>query len=88
MFSALAIALSKRLFHVKRASLARKFKIGKGRLDLLAADQLRQKIELLRADPQHAGDRLGFIVLQRARRFLLGHDFSLSQPRLAFLSAA
>src|SRR5450631_888619 len=32
------------LFHIKCASLARKFEIGKRRLDLLATDQLRKKV--------------------------------------------
>ena len=57
--------------------LARELEVGERLLDLLAADQLRQEVQLLRADAQHPGDRLGFIVLQRARRFLLGHDQSL-----------
>src|ERR1700720_2542859 len=66
------------LLDIEGAPLAGKLEIGESLLNLLAADQLRQKIQLLRADPQHPGDRLGFIVLQRARRFLLGHDQSLS----------
>src|SRR5579883_2731841 len=38
-----------RLLHVKGDALAREFKVGEGPIDLLAADQLRQQIELLRA---------------------------------------
>ena len=76
------------LFHLKGDSLARKLEIGKRRLDLLAADQLREKVQFLRAHPQHAGDRLGFVILERARRFFLGHDFKPLSASLAFLSAA
>ncbi len=73
------------LLDVEGDALAGKFEIGESPINLLAANQLRQKIELLRADPQHPRDRLGFVVFQRALRFLLGHDQSLS---LAFLSPA
>src|ERR1700724_415205 len=63
---------------IEGAPLAGKLEIGESLLNLLASDQLRQKVQLLRANPQHPGDRLGFTVLQRARRFLRGHDQSLS----------
>src|SRR5262249_61102326 len=45
------------LAHLAGDALVRKLEIGKRACDLLAADELRDEIELLRAYPQHAGDR-------------------------------
>src|SRR6202011_1404553 len=73
-----------RLAHFGRDALARKFEIGQRRRNFLAADELSQKIELLRADAQHAHDRFGFLVAQNARGCLLGHD---GYALFAFLSA-
>jgi hypothetical protein len=50
------------LANVLRDALARKFQIGERGRDLLAADQARDEIELLRADPERPGDRLGLVV--------------------------
>src|SRR5216683_1097624 len=50
------------LLDVDSDPLARKLQIGKGRRSLPAADQLRDKIELLRAHPKHPGDRLGLVI--------------------------
>ena len=74
-----------RLADVARDALARELQIGERRLHLLAADELSEKIELLRADAQHAGDRLGFVVLQGALGLRFRHD---GQALFAFLSAA
>src|SRR5690606_7922147 len=54
-------------------ALVAEFEIGQSLLDLLAADQLRQQIELLRADAQHAQHSLGLVVLERALGFWLAH---------------
>ena len=50
------------LAHVAGNALAREFEIGKRGRNLLAADELRQEVQLLRAHPQHAGDGLGLVV--------------------------
>ena len=63
-------------------ALARKLQIGERSRDLLAADQLRDEIELLRRDPQHAGDRLGLVFGQGRSRARLAHDRLLSLRRL------
>src|SRR5262249_18354419 len=64
------------LAHVTRDPLAREFEIGERHRHLLAADQLRDKVELLRAHPQHAGDRLGFVVGEAPWALLLAHRIS------------
>ena len=64
------------LAHVARDALAREFEIGERGRHFLAADELRQQIELLRTDPQHAGDRLGLVVGERPLALLLAHRFS------------
>src|SRR5208282_5218667 len=68
------------LTHVAGDTLAREFEIGQRRRYLLAANELRQKIELLRAYPQHAGDGLRLAVGERAFARLLAH--ANSPPRL------
>ena len=67
-----------RLLHRSSNTLAGEFEIREGGLDRLAANKLRQQIQLLRADAQHAGNTLGFIVLKGARGFRLRHRVSLS----------
>src|ERR1700728_618344 len=64
------------LAHVTRDALAREFEIGERGRHLLAADKLRQKIELLRTHAQHAGHRLGLGIRKRALAFLLAHKSS------------
>src|SRR5689334_22123887 len=44
--------------HVLRDTLVRKFKIGERARNLLASDQLRNEIELLRRNPQHLAHSL------------------------------
>ena len=72
------------LLHLDRTALARKFEIGERPVDFLAANELGEKIELLRRDANHARDALGLVVLQRARELFLAHD----QDLFAFLSDA
>src|ERR1700731_4079229 len=50
------------LLDVDRDPLARKLQVGERSRSLPAADQLRHQIELLRAHPQHPGDRLGLVI--------------------------
>src|SRR6185437_7427519 len=65
--------------YVMSDALARKFEIGERLRNLLAADELCQQVQLLRAHAQHAGHRLGFVVGERTLTALLAHDAS---PRL------
>src|SRR3954451_7461985 len=58
-------------------ALARKLKIGERGRDLLAADQARDKIEFLRAHPEHPGDRLSLILGEAALVRFLAHRFSV-----------
>ena len=75
------------LANVAGDPLLREFEIGQRARDLLAADQARDQVELLRADAQIArqGHRLAVVQCALARR--LTHDAS-PHFRLAFLSAA
>src|SRR6185437_14497524 len=73
------------LLDIDRDPLARKLQIGKRGRSLPAADQLRDKIELLRAHPQHPGDRLGLVVREAPFALWLAHRLS-PQTFLAFLS--
>src|SRR5271166_2768547 len=61
------------LAHIARHALAGKFKLRKRRCYLLAANELREKIELLRADPQHARNSLRFVIGKRTFARLLAH---------------
>src|SRR5207302_1312934 len=70
------------LAHVAGDALARELEIGQRGCHLLAADELRNKVELLRAHPQHARDRFGLVVRERAFPLLLAHG------RLSTLRAA
>src|SRR4051794_19383599 len=54
-------------------TLVAEFEFGQSLLDLLATDQLSQKVELLWADAQHAQHSLGFVVRERALGFWLAH---------------
>src|SRR5262249_22562986 len=54
-------------------ALARELEIGFRSRDLLAADQLGQQVELLRAHAQHPGDRLRLVLGARAGMALLAH---------------
>src|SRR5215471_21150489 len=58
---------------VEGDALARKFEIGQRGRRLLAADELRDEIELLRAHPQHAGDRFRLVLGKRALACLFAH---------------
>src|SRR5215510_5230905 len=71
------------LAHVLGDSLARELEIGERRRDLLAADQLGQQVELLRAHAQHLGDRLRLVLGERAGMALLAHVLTSLTPRPA-----
>src|SRR4029450_12466648 len=47
---------------VDRDPLARELQVGERGRGPAAADQLRDKIELLRGDPKHPGDCLGLVI--------------------------
>src|SRR6185437_14296011 len=64
--------------HVFGDALARKFQVGARARDLLAADQLRDKVELLRRDPQHLAHGLGLVVGEVSFACALAHDYRLS----------
>src|SRR5262249_42898008 len=61
------------LEYVLGDALARELEIGFRSRDLLAADQLGQQVELLRAHAQHPGDRLRLVLGERAGMALLAH---------------
>src|SRR5262249_9575690 len=71
--------------YVARDALARKFEFGERGRNLLAANELRQQIELLRTDAQHASNRFRLGVGQRALALLLAHRAS---PRLTIRRSA
>src|SRR3984957_14307557 len=73
------------LLDVDSNPLARKLQIGKRCRSLPAADQLRDKIKLLRAHPQHPGDRLGLVIREAPFALWFAHRLS-PQAFLAFLS--
>ena len=58
-------------------SLARKLEIGERARDLLAADHLRDEIELLRRNPQHLGHCLCLVILEVSLALALAHDDTL-----------
>src|ERR1700761_1652367 len=62
--------------HVAGNALAREFEIGKRGRDLLAANELRKQVELLRADAQHPRDGLGLVIGQIPLALLLAHRYS------------
>src|SRR5215472_746540 len=57
--------------------LLREFEIRERHRDLLAADQLGNEIELLRAHAQHTRNRFGLVVLQFSLARALTHGSSL-----------
>src|ERR1700694_6183673 len=72
--------------HVSRDALARELEIRQRRRDLLAADQRRDQVELLRRDPQHTAHRLGLALAEAA--YALAHGSTRSpQTRFALRSA-
>src|SRR5579863_7834502 len=73
------------LLDVDRDPLARKLQIGERSRSLPAADQLCDEIELLRAHPQHSGDRLGLVIGEAPFALWFAHRLS-PQTFLAFLS--
>jgi hypothetical protein len=62
-----------RLLDLDRNPLVGELEIGERGRDLLAPDELGEKVELLRADAQHARRRLGFVLRLTARVGRLGH---------------
>src|SRR5262249_62386779 len=70
------------LAHFFGDALARKLEVGERGRGLLSADERGEKIELLRRDPQHAGDRLGLVLGEAALALAFAHGFVLtrSQP--------
>src|SRR5450759_4733634 len=65
------------LAHVLGDALARKLEVGERARDLLAADHLRDKIELLRTDPDHPAHRFGLVIREASLVCALAHDVSL-----------
>src|SRR5215471_12427753 len=61
------------LAYVLGDALAREFQVRESGLHLLAADELRNQVEFLRADAQHAGDGFGLVVRKTARMCGLAH---------------
>src|SRR5690606_5305113 len=61
------------LLHLAGDALVAEFEIGQSPLDLLATDQLRDEVQLLRADAQHAQDSLGLVILESALSLWLAH---------------
>ncbi len=71
------------LADILRDALARKFKIGERRRNLLAADQARDEVQLLRAHPQHLGDRLCLVLGEAALVRFLAHRSAFLRLQLA-----
>ena len=67
------------LAHILGDALAREFQIGERGRDLLAADQARDEIEFLRADPEHPGDRLSLVLGEAALVRFLAHRLRVPQ---------
>src|SRR5260370_28805897 len=61
------------LAYVLGDALTRELQVSECCLHFLAADELRNQVELLRADAQHAGDGLGLVVRKAARMSGLAH---------------
>src|SRR3984893_14099395 len=70
------------LLDVDRDPLARELQIGERGRSLPAADQLRDKIELLRAHPQHPGDRLGLVIREAPFALWFAHRLILKPKSL------
>src|SRR6202011_5926163 len=73
------------LLDVDSDSLARELQVGERGGSLPAADQLRDKIELLRAHPQHAGDRLGLVIREAPFAVWFAHNLVLKPNALSLL---
>src|SRR6185437_3443002 len=65
------------LLDVDRDPLARKLQVGERGRSLAAADQLRNQVELLRADPKHPGDRLGLVIREAPFALWFAHRLIL-----------
>ena len=65
------------LAHVPGNALARKLKVGERARNLLAADHLRDEVELLRRDPQHLAHSLGLVFAEVPFALALAHDVTL-----------
>src|SRR5271157_2862137 len=61
------------LAHVACHALAGKFKLRERACYFLAANELREKIELLRTNPQHARNSFRFVIGKRTFTRLLAH---------------
>src|SRR5690606_12118844 len=61
------------LLHLAGDALVAEFEIGQSPLDLLATDQLRDEVQLLRADAQHAQHSLSLVILESALSLWLAH---------------
>src|SRR5690606_28993311 len=68
------------LAHILRNSLPRELEISKRRIDLLAADEFRNEVQLSRRNPEVARDGFCLVLRQTALSAWLTHY------RLAFLS--
>ena len=75
LFSAFAIADCRHLRTSFAIRLRENSQIGERGRDLLAADQPRDQVELLRADPEHPGHRLGLVVCEAALVRFLAHRY-------------
>src|SRR4029077_11973801 len=71
--------------YIRRDALSRKLEIGKRGRDLLAADELRDEVQLLRPTADHALHGLGFVIREGARTCGFSH-VSLSSLIVAWLS--
>src|SRR6266542_3048863 len=71
------------LLDVDRDPLAREVKVGERSRSLPAADQLRDKIELLRADAQHPGNCLGLVVREDTFALWFAHRLFLKPSWLS-----
>src|SRR6516225_6262203 len=73
------------LLDITRDPLARKLQVRERSRSLPAADQLRNQVKLLRAHPQHPGDRLGLVIGEAPFALWFAHRLG-PQAFLAFLS--
>src|SRR6266478_3642192 len=71
------------LLDVDRDPLARELQIGERGRSFPAANQLRDKIELLRAHPQHPGDCLGLVVREAPFALWFAHRLVLKPSWLS-----
>src|SRR5581483_2633006 len=65
------------LAHVLCDPLARELEVGERARNLLAADQLRDKVELLRRNPQHFAHSLGLVLAEVTFALAFAHDVAL-----------